>query len=43
MCFFSRALLAMAVDLDVPEGLSDDLQSALLAPFAGSSIETAHP
>ena len=31
--FFSRALLAMGVDLDVPEGMSEELQSALLAPL----------
>ena len=31
--FFSRALLAMGVDLDVPEGISDELQDALLAPL----------
>lgn len=31
--FFSRALLAMGVDLDVPEGISDELQNALLAPL----------
>ena len=31
--FFSRALLAMGVDLDVPEGVSDELQNALLAPL----------
>lgn len=31
--FFSRALLAMGVDLDVPEGLSSGLQNALLTPL----------
>jgi hypothetical protein len=31
--FFSRALLALAVDVDVPEGLSPDLRDALLAPL----------
>jgi uncharacterized peroxidase-related enzyme len=31
--FFSRALLALAVDLDVPEGLSPELRDALLAPL----------
>ena len=36
--FFSRSLLALAVDLDVPEGLSQDLQDALLAP-----LPRAHP
>jgi uncharacterized peroxidase-related enzyme len=30
--FFSRVLLALAVDLDVPEGLSPALREALLAP-----------
>lgn len=31
--FFSRALLAMGVDLDVPEGISEGLKDALLAPL----------
>ncbi|MFF1251836.1 carboxymuconolactone decarboxylase family protein [Pseudarthrobacter sp. NPDC058329] len=31
--FFSRALLALNVELDVPEGMSDELQQALLAPL----------
>jgi hypothetical protein len=31
----------MAVDLDVPPGLSPDLQSALLAPLEGPSAEAA--
>jgi hypothetical protein len=31
--YFSRALLALAVALDVPEGLSPKLQEALLAPL----------
>lgn len=31
--FFSRSLLAMGVDLDVPEGLSEELHAALLAPL----------
>ena len=31
--FFSRALLALGVDLDVPEGISDELQEALLTPL----------
>jgi uncharacterized peroxidase-related enzyme len=31
--YFSRALLAMCVDLDVPEDMSEDLQSALLTPL----------
>lgn len=39
--FFSRAVLAMGVDLDVPPGLSPDLQSALLAPLEGPSAEAA--
>ena len=29
--FFSRAVLAMGVDLDIPEGVSKELQNALLA------------
>ena len=33
--FFSRALLAMDVDLDVPDGISDELRDALLAPLFG--------
>ncbi len=32
--FFSRALLAMGVDLDVPEGISDELHDALLVSTA---------
>jgi len=31
--FFSRALLALNVDLDVPEELSDELKNALFAPL----------
>ena len=31
--FFSRAVLAMGVDLDVPDGVSEELQNALLAPL----------
>ena len=38
--FFSRVLLALAVDLDVPEGLSPALREALLAP---SPARPAHP
>lgn len=43
--FFSRALLAMGVDLDVPEGISDELQDALLAPLVrvngpGSGVDS---
>ena len=32
--FFSRALLAMGVNLDVPDGISDELKDALLAPLS---------
>jgi hypothetical protein len=35
--FFSRAPLALAVDVDVPEGLSPKLQEALLAPLPAPS------
>ncbi|QCB96580.1 carboxymuconolactone decarboxylase family protein [Arthrobacter sp. PAMC25564] len=31
--YFSRVLLALAVDLDIPEGLSPELREALLAPL----------
>ena len=31
--YFSRALLAMGVNLDVPDGISDELKDALLAPL----------
>ena len=31
--FFSRALLALNVELDVPEGMSEQLRKALLAPL----------
>ncbi|WP_461173977.1 peroxidase-related enzyme [Arthrobacter sp. Z1-9] len=31
--FISRSVLAMAVDLDVPRGMSEDLKNALLAPL----------
>ena len=31
--FFSRAVLAMGVDLDVPDGVSEELQNALLGPL----------
>ncbi|WP_431277605.1 carboxymuconolactone decarboxylase family protein [Leifsonia poae] len=31
--YFSRAIQALAVDVDVPPGLSDRLQTALLAPL----------
>jgi uncharacterized peroxidase-related enzyme len=34
--YFSRALLALAVDPDVPSGVSPELQEALLAPLPGS-------
>ena len=31
--YFSRALLALAVDLDVPPGVTTELQDALLTPL----------
>jgi alkylhydroperoxidase family enzyme len=31
--FISRSVLAMAVDLDVPRGLSEELKGALLTPM----------
>jgi len=31
--FYSRAVLAMGVDVDVPEGVSEELQNALLSPL----------
>ncbi|ABM10052.1 MULTISPECIES: peroxidase-related enzyme [Micrococcaceae] len=34
--YFSRALLALAVELDVPPGVSPELQEALLAPLPAS-------
>jgi len=39
--FFSRALLALNVDLDVPEGLSPGLQAALLSPLSSSGTGKA--
>lgn len=30
--YFSKALQALAVDVDIPPGLSQELQNALLAP-----------
>ncbi|SDT49710.1 uncharacterized peroxidase-related enzyme [Pseudarthrobacter equi] len=39
--FFSRALLALNVDLDVPEGLSPGLQAALLSPLPSSGTRKA--
>jgi uncharacterized peroxidase-related enzyme len=44
--FFSRAVLAMGVDLDIPEGVSEELQNALLAPLAqmrGTAEEGSAP
>ena len=37
--FFSRALLALNVDLDIPAGLSPDLQAALLEPLPFRAAE----
>ena len=37
--FLSRAVLALAVDVDVPPGLSPELQAALLAPLSAPSPE----
>jgi len=34
--YFSRALLALAVELDVPQGVSPELRDALLAPPPGA-------
>ena len=31
--YFSRVLLALNVELDIPEGLSPELREALLAPL----------
>jgi uncharacterized peroxidase-related enzyme len=31
--FYSRALLAIGIDLDVPKGMSEELQSTLLGPL----------
>ncbi|MFE4196774.1 carboxymuconolactone decarboxylase family protein [Paenarthrobacter sp. NPDC056912] len=39
--YFSRALLALAVDLDVPTGVSTELQSALLTPLPGDGGQSA--
>lgn len=38
--FFSRAVLAMGVDLDIPEGVSEELQNALLAPLPQMPVTT---
>lgn len=35
--YFSRALHALAVDVDVPPGLGPELQDALLAPVGGAA------
>ena len=37
--FFSRALLALNVDFDIPAGLSPDLQAALLEPLPFRAAE----
>ncbi|RAN77958.1 carboxymuconolactone decarboxylase [Bacillus sp. SRB_336] len=39
--YFSRALQALAVDVDVPPGLGTELQDALLAPVRGSADRPA--
>ncbi|WP_113718475.1 carboxymuconolactone decarboxylase family protein [Arthrobacter dokdonensis] len=39
--YFSRALQALAVDVDVPPGLGRELQDALLAPLRGSADHPA--
>lgn len=39
--FFSRSLLALAVDVDIPEGLNAGLQEALLAPLPLSGASGA--
>lgn len=39
--FFSRSLLALAVDVDIPEGLNAGLQEALLAPLPVSGASGA--
>ncbi|MDQ0867446.1 carboxymuconolactone decarboxylase family protein [Arthrobacter globiformis] len=41
--YISRAVLAMGVDLDVPEGISDELQDALLAPLPQMQLKLAVP
>lgn len=37
--FISRSVLAMAVDLEVPEGMSEELKNALLGPMASNPTE----
>jgi len=37
--FISRSVLAMAVDLEVPPGMSEELKTALLDPIAGRQNE----
>ncbi|MBD1541842.1 carboxymuconolactone decarboxylase family protein [Arthrobacter sp. IA7] len=41
--YISRSVLAMGVDLDVPEGVSDELQNALLAPLPQMQPKRAAP
>lgn len=41
--YISRSVLAMGVDLDVPEGVSGELQKALLAPLPQMRQEHATP
>ncbi|MET3207010.1 UNVERIFIED_ORG: putative peroxidase-related enzyme [Arthrobacter sp. UYEF1] len=38
--FISRSVLAMAVDLDVPEGMSEELKAALLGPSTLAGQDT---
>ncbi|WP_353712916.1 carboxymuconolactone decarboxylase family protein [Arthrobacter sp. K5] len=41
--YISRSVLAMGVDLDVPEGVSDELQKALLSPLPQMQSKLAAP
>jgi uncharacterized peroxidase-related enzyme len=41
--FFSRALLALNVELDVPEGISEELKDALLAPLPTGPMSRSAP
>jgi uncharacterized peroxidase-related enzyme len=41
--FISRSVLAMAVDLEVPPGMSEELKTALLDPIAGRQNEPMKP
>jgi uncharacterized peroxidase-related enzyme len=41
--YISRSVLAMGVDLDVPEGVSDELQKALLSPLPQMQPKLAEP